>query len=220
MKTSFLTLIAALLMLAACSKKEKDTTITGQVRTFGTEEAIKHPPVEVVIYEEVQYEGGFSFFGVSTGYITVASSVTDKDGNFVLAAKLNTTKTYYLGVVPETVIGYYYYRPDFSDVDNPIAKINTIGGTFNKNYYLTAQGWIRFQFNISKLEQGDFFYCNLGYGPSERFESNIQIEKIRTLAGGAKRKISYTASINGELKKWEEQLYIKALDTIDHVVNF
>jgi hypothetical protein len=217
MKTSFSTLIAALLMLVACSKKEKDTTITGQVRTFGTEEAIKHPPVEVVIYER-QVSG--TFMG-GPSYKVVASTTTDQNANYSLTAKLHTDKEYYLGVEANTVNeSYHYYQPIFSSKDLPERKINTIGGNYTKNYYLTARGWVRFHLVSENPQPGDVFSYNFGSGSYELFYGNVDAIRIWDFSGNREHRLSFELRRNDIWSNWQENLFVPAFDTIDYQVKF
>jgi hypothetical protein len=215
MKTSFSTLIAALLMLAACSKKEKDTTITGQVRTFGTEEAIKHPPVEVVIYER-KVSG--TFMG-GASYTIIASTTTDQNANYSLTAKLHTDKEYYLGVEPKTVNeGYHYIKPEFKDLAE--RKINTIGSSFTKNYFLRAIGWVRFHLVSENPQPGDVFSYNFGSGAYELFYGNVDVTRIWDFGGNRVHPLYFELRRNDIWSNWQENLFVPAFDTIDYQVKF
>ena len=115
MKTTIF--IALLFCFASCTDKAKQTTLNGQVRTFGTETAIQHPPVKVqILHAEFASTG----LGGSNNYTPVAETWTDQDGNFTVSGGLYENEEYYLGVDESTVkISKHYFPPSYSSQDRP-----------------------------------------------------------------------------------------------------
>jgi len=217
MKHTIFTLITAILLLASCGKNYKETTITGQVRTFGTQEAIRHDPVYVRILEEVRIDGPFG----NWGYQEVSGAWADQNNNFSVTAKLRNDGTKYcLAVDPETVKrAQGYYKPTFGNIDRPERLITKVGGTHNMNYYLTALGWVRFNVTVTSHSQQDYFAYNLGGGASERFYGNVQISRKWDFGGNLSHNAAFTVYKNGVYTFWQDQILVPAFDTIDYNIN-
>ncbi|GGH68076.1 hypothetical protein [Phaeocystidibacter marisrubri] len=133
--------ILALLALTSCNKASKPTTIKGQVRTFGTEEAIRRGPVRVQIVER-QATG---CFGCGTRYHVVAQVWSDDNGNFRLSHNLYEDLEYYLTLNDDDVFNDpVYITPSSGNIERSDRRIRQVGGTVKMNYYLTAYGWLRF----------------------------------------------------------------------------
>ena len=169
MKTIFLIFIGLTLLTACNDGKAKLTTINGQVRTFGTEQVIKHPPVKVQILEKYVS----STWGAGTSYNPIAEVWTDENLNFSISHKLYSSEEYYLGVDGATVKEKYFYASP-ENFDQSWNLITQIGGTQSKNYYLSAYGWVNFHFISENPLQGDEFWYSVGGGGYE----DAQLERM------------------------------------------
>jgi len=217
MKHTLFTLITATLLLTCCGKSAKETTITGQVRTFGTQEAIRHDPVKVQILQKNVATGGM---GGGVSFVAIAEIQSDPNGNFSLTATLHPDIQYYLAVDPETVKrAQGYYKPTFGNIDRPERLITKVGGTHNMNYYLTALGWVKFNIIVSSHGQGDYFAYNLGGGASERFYGNVQVVRKWDFGGNLNHNAAFTVYKNGDYTFWQDQIFVQAFDTIDYNIN-
>jgi hypothetical protein len=158
---NYIAIFVLSIVFVSCNKS-KQTTINGQVRTYGPEEAIQHPPVKVqILHSEFSSTG----LGGSNVYAPVAEPWTDQDGYFTVSANLYKNEDYYLGVDESTVkISQHYFPPGYSSLNRPSRLITDRGGTFTKNYYLSAYGWVNFHFISTNPQQGDEYWYNLGGG--------------------------------------------------------
>ena len=159
-------IFTALLLFTACNKA-KYTVLNGQVRTFGSQEAIQHPPVKVqILHQEFASVG----IGGSYTYTPVAETWTDQDGYFTIDADLRKNDSYFLGVDPETVKeSYHYASPSYGMIDFSDHLITERGGTFTKNHSLVGYGWVRFHFISTNPQPGDIYGYNLGGGQAKCF---------------------------------------------------
>jgi hypothetical protein len=181
MKKTGLIFLTSFLLASSCTKKAKDTTINGQVRTYGTEDPIKHPPVKVQLLEKHPPAGSF---GAGSYYTTLTETYTDQDGYYTLSHKLYEDNDYYIAVDPETVtrsVGYYKPTPGTRDL--PERRVTRIGGTSTINYYLTAVGWVEFHFISENPLQGDIYGYNLGGGLVRFFTVMLMFIELGILVG-------------------------------------
>jgi len=218
MKYKIFTLITAILLLASCGKNYKETTITGQVRTFGTQEAIRHDPVYVRILEEVRIDGPFG----NWGYQEVSGAWADQNNNFSVTAKLRNDGTKYcLAVDPETVKrAQGYIEPEFGNIDRPERLITKVGGTHNMNYYLTALGWVKFHFISENSQAGDIYGYNLGGGASEIFYNSVDVYRTWDFGGNMNHEIALNKFTNGNWINWQIPFFVPAFDTIPIEIKF
>ena len=171
MNKTWLLFLTALLLVTSCTKKAKDTTINGQVRTYGTEDPIQHPPVKVQLLEKHPPAGSF---GAGSYYTVLTETFTDQQGFYMLSHKLYEDNDYYIAVDPETVTrSLGYYKPTFSFRDLPERRVTQTGGTSTINYYLTAVGWVEFHFVSENPQPGDIYGYNLGGGQARFFMAQL-----------------------------------------------
>ncbi|MCH8546645.1 MAG: hypothetical protein LAT54_07920, partial [Cryomorphaceae bacterium] len=126
----------------SCNRAQT-TTIEGQVRTFGTEDPIKHPPVVVELITTSSGGGGM-IGGIA---VEVLDSVrTDEDGNFSVTADLTKNGEYFLAVKESSIKGHGYIRRSYYPTVPQLEtfRINKIGGTQNMNFYMDARGWVEY----------------------------------------------------------------------------
>jgi len=217
MKHTIFTLFSAALLLTSCGKSAKETTITGQVRTFGTQEAIRHDPVYVRILEEVRIDGPFGNFG----YQEVSGVWADQNNNFSVTAKLRNDGTKYcLAVDPETVKrAQGYYKPTFGNIDRPERLITKVGGTHNMNYYLTALGWVKFHF-INTNNNDRFSYSVGGGGYEQFFNPSFEIIRKWDFGGNIEHTIYLGKTKNGVDSVWNEAIFVPAFDTLIYEIKY
>ena len=215
MKTRILFIISSLLLLSACNKNPEPTTITGQVRTFGTETAINHPPVVVEIVER----RASGTWGAGDIYTVITSTVTDAQGRYTLNGDLYKNHQYILNVSKESIQGYHYVKADYRLRDLERNRITHRGGTHTQNFYMWAFGWVEFQFN--NTSNATRFSYNVGSGGFEVFYSPTgTIERTWNFVGGAEHPI-YMGRINGTNETlWTEYFFALPFDTVKHVVNY
>ena len=135
----------------SCKKegKEVSTTISGQVRTNGTQDAIKmneelsQPVVDIYHYHYAN--GGV---GAGSGFNKEGSTTIDNNGNFAITLDLIDGDKYFYGVSNLDTSVYLESEPsDWHGVynDNQYNDISP-GQTNIKNIYINAKAWIRPRF--------------------------------------------------------------------------
>jgi hypothetical protein len=212
----YIYLIVLPFVLVACNKA-KQTTLNGQVRTFGTEEAIQHPPVKVQILHS---EFGSTGLGGSNTYTPVGETWTDQDGYFTVSAELYKNDEYFLGVDPETVKEKFHYpAPSYGMIDFPDHLITQRGGTFTKNHDLVAYGWVRFHF-VNKNNNERLSYSVGGGGYEEFFNPQYEIIRIWDFGGNVEQSIALGKTKNNIDSVWREYFFVPALDTLVYKVNY
>ncbi|GAB5558339.1 MAG: hypothetical protein SchgKO_25520 [Schleiferiaceae bacterium] len=198
-------------------RKAKGTTIHGQVRTYGTEDAIiQKPPVRVMITERF-----FPSRALGSGYSykTLASTWTDSNGNFTLYHKLYEDNDYFLAVDGETIRSRYI-TPSYSSFDREDRRITQVGGTYTQNYYLTAYGWVRFHFVSSDPQPGDIYGYNFGGGASEIFYNSVNEYRLWDFGGNLEHQLAFNKYSNNQWINWQENVFIPAFDTTDMEIIF
>ncbi|KAB2807672.1 hypothetical protein [Phaeocystidibacter luteus] len=209
-------MLALYLSLAACNKAAEPTTIVGQVRTYGTEEGIQRAPVRVRIVEEKSN----SCFGCGTSYPVKSEVWTDQDGYFSISADLYEDLTYYLAVNDDELLNdRKYIAPTHGSIDHPSRRINSVGGTIHKNYYLTAYGWVRFTF-LNQSGSQRFSYSVGGGGYEEFFNPNNSIQRVWDFGGNLEHDIAVGRTLNGVDSVWRESFFVNAFDTIDYQLEY
>lgn len=214
-----LTLLILGLILIGCEKweKAKPTTVTGQVRTYGTEEAIRHTPVKVQIVEE-RYS---TAWGAQDSYRVLAETWTDEGGRFSLSEPLYSNVEYYLAVDESTVKeSQGYIPPTYSSITYPERKIYQRGGTVNMNYYLGAYGWVRFHFLSENPQPGDIYGYNLGGGASETFYGSVDQYRTWDFYGNVTHEIALNKYQGGVWENWQIPFFVSAFDTVDLEIKF
>ena len=204
--------------LASCNKNKKaqDTTINGQVRTYGTEEAMRHPPVLVqIVKKELS-----STWGSGPAYPVQAETWTDSSGNFSLSASLYPQEDYFLTVEQSTVKDrYHYIAPTYSGYDMDERKIKSIGGHIQMNYYLRAIGWVRFQFE-KESEATRLSYSVGGGGFEEFFDPPKQMNRVWDFSANIEHDITVGITTNNVDSVWRIKFIPLPFDTIDIEVKF
>jgi hypothetical protein len=210
--------ITATLLLGSCAKKAKDTSINGQVRTYGTEDPIQHPPVKVQLLEKHPPAGSF---GAGSYYTTLTETYTDQDGYYTLSHKLYEDNDYYIAVDPETVTrSRGYYKPTFSFRDLPERRVTRIGGTSTVNYYLTAVGWVEFHLVSENPQPGDRYTYSVGGGGYEEFFGSVDEYRVWDFGGNMEHDVVYTTVRNGSYYPTREYFFVPAFDTLQYEVKF
>ncbi len=212
--TSFLPVLLVCLCSACQKEKFEDTTIQGKVLTYGTDEAIRHPPVRVVIYEEKEV----GTWGSSNTYSVVAESMSKEDGSFELSHSLSNRKNYFVGVDENTVNNRHYIWPTYQNLERH--KIHGRGGTQKMHYYLVARGWVKFHFTNQNTGSIQRFAYNFGAGAYEEFFGSFNIERTWDFAGNTTHTLYFGTTSNGLDSLWNEEIEVPAFDTINYQLHF
>jgi len=216
--------VLSILILTGCDwlptpfRKAMGTTIYGQVRTYGTQDAIiQKAPVKVMIVERT-YSG---IWGGGDNFTPLTSTWTDSSGNFTLYHKLYEGNDYYLASDPKTVHSKYI-DPSYSSMDAESRRITQVGGTHNKNYYLTAYGWVRFHFVSTNPnpQQGNSYSYNLGGGGFEVFYGSVDEYRIWDFGGNIEHEVSLEMVEDGVYTNWQIPFFVPAFDTTDMEITF
>ena len=214
-------LMVCLLLPFSCKKREQieATTVNGQVRTFGSEDPIVHPPVKVLLLEQIPSAG----WGSSVSYEVVDETMTDQSQNFTLYGDLSSNKVYYLGVDGQTIsTAHHYQKLQYLDYTQTRTdwQLKSIGGTIHKNFYMVARGWVRFHFLSENPQQGDVFGYNTGGGASEIFYGDVDETRIIRFGGNSEYKIALNLKRNNEWINWQEYFFVPAFDTINIQIKY
>ena len=214
-------LMICLLLPFSCKKREQieATTVNGQVRTFGSEDPIIHPPVKVLLLEQIPSAG----WGSSVSYEVVDETMTDQSQNFTLYGDLSSNKVYYLGVDGQTIsTAHHYQKLQYLDYTQTRTdwQLKSIGGTIHKNFYMVARGWVKFHFLSENPQPGDRYSYSVGGGGYEQFYDSINVFRIWGFAGNREHRIVYTLTRNGEYYPKQKHIFIPAFDTIDVQIKY
>ncbi len=193
MKNRLFLSLSVFAFLSACNPfyHAKSTTINGQVRTYGTEEVIKHPPVKVQLIEESS--GGVLVGGAPTYKLLEETWTEEENGYFSLSHDLYEDVNYFLAVNSETVkSGFNYYKPDeYADKALPYNKLNNVGGTVTKNCYLKARGWVKFEIERPNPVPNSSYYIDLSGAVLINFPPSNVADVISPKVGGYTHKYYY-----------------------------
>jgi len=167
-KIAIITLVLVITFSYSCKKEGKtvSTTISGQLRTNGTQDPIKvnieiDNPI-VTIYHVIDQVGY-----TSTGFEKISSTSVDDDGNFNITLDLNSRGEYFWGVsnIDETV--YFSDEPSstwwgwfYNTGNNKI----TPGSTNNPIIYIGALSWVRPRFINTNPDPNNNDVFDIGYG--------------------------------------------------------
>ena len=206
------------LSASACSKSTaRDTRIYGQVRTYGTEEVMDHPPVKVQLLHE-RTPGCFLCF---QSYHVQDEVWTDSLGRYELRGTLYEDEDYYLGVEETTVKRHHGYRPPgYSSIAIPSRRITSLGGSFEKHYYLTAYGWVRFHILSTDPQPGDIYAFSVGGGSYEEFYDSVNVYRTWDFGGNMEHSLVRTFVRDGIYTPVEEHFFVPAFDTIEYEVRY
>jgi hypothetical protein len=206
------------LSASACSKSStQDTHIYGQVRTYGTEEVMDHPPVKVQLLHRRFY--GYFMCWFCGHYYHVQDEVwTDSLGRYELQSLLYEDEDYFLAVDESTVHrAYRYYKP--GQVDTESNRIVRFEGSYEKNYYLTAYGWVRFHILSTDPQSGDLYTFRAG-SHYETFSNSVDVYRTLRLRGNQENSLARTLVRDSIYTTVEEHFFVPAFDTIDYEVRF
>lgn len=216
-KPTLLLLFAGLILWGCEKSKPQHTTVQGQVRTYGTEEAIRHPPVKVQIVERLPV----TTWGSGPTYEPKTEVWSDENARFSLSYELDPEKEYFIAVDESTVRrGRHYLAPTYSSIARDSRKIKSVGGSLNLNYYLSAYGWVEFHFLSENPQPGDRYAYSLGGGAYEEFFGSVDAYRIWDFAANWEHDIVYTLVRNGEYYPNREYFTPTPFDTIFYEVKF
>jgi hypothetical protein len=214
MKATIFSLLLTCLVIQSCKREAKETTINGQVRTFGTTEAIRHTPVKIQL---LAYKSSKSINSGST-HTLVDEMITDENGNFTLSGNLHSEDDNFLYVVPTTVSPRQGYIPP-SLIPNDRGRISSVGGTITQNFYIYATGWVRFHFKGEIQGPDNHFWYNTG-PVYERLTGTIDEYRFGSFSGNVNHQIACGIVQDGIRTNWQETFFVNAFDTIDYQVKF
>ncbi len=164
-KTAIVLFVLVIAFSYSCKKegKEVSTTISGQIRTNGTEDPIRlnneldNPVIDIYhVIDQVGY--------TSSGYERIASTSVDDKGHFLITLDLNSEGDYFWGVskIDETTYNSsntpsLWWDIFYSTYHNRI----TPGETNNKIIYMGATSWVQHRLINSNPDpnNSDVFDC-------------------------------------------------------------
>ena len=197
----------------ACSKSStQDTHIYGQVRTYGTEEVMDHPPVKV----QLLHERTPNCFLCGHYYHVQDEVWTDSLGRYELQSLMYEDEYYFLAVDESTVRKVYgYSKPGQGDTESN--RIVRFEGSYEKNLYLTAYGWVRFHISSTDPQPGDL-YAFIAGSHYETFSNSVDVYRTVRLRGNQQNSLGRTLVRDGIYTTVEEHFFVPAFDTIDYEV--
>ena len=220
MKCAFRSLTGLLIFtFLACSKSStQDTHIYGQVRTYGTEEVMDHPPVKVQLLHR-RFYGYYLCWFCGYSYHVQDEVWTDSLGRYELQSLLYEDEDYFLAVDESTVHrAYRYYKP--GQVDTESNRIVRFEGSYEKNYYLTAYGWVRFHILSTDPQSGDIYAFNVGGGESGIFYGSVDESRLVNFGGNRTHPLALSTCLDGIWTNWQEDIFVPAFDTLDYEIRF
>lgn len=203
-----------------CSCRFKDTNVHGQVKTYGTEKRIEHPPVDVMLVEKEYHSSSLLSGGYS--YHIVEEQTMNSIGEFSFQNELDNSKEYFLAVNRQTIKpGYNYYKPSdqLYTQDEDYNQIGKIGGAQKTNLYIKARGWIKFNFTRNVTSQ--YLRYFVGYYNDVNFLNGSESATyILPAVGGHLHNVSY--GINGPDSNLAKRIevYVVPLDTVEVNLSF
>ncbi len=210
----FLMLVTLTILLISCRREPKETTINGQVQTFGTTEAIRHTPVTMQLVTH-QTSGSVMSSG---SYTVVDETTTDENGNYSLTGKLHPDEWHYLRVVASTVSRAQGYIPP-STIPRDRDRISSVGGTITQNFHISATGWVRFHFKGEIHGDGNYFWYYTG-SAHERLFGTIDEYRVNSFAGNIDHQIACGIVRDSVRTNWQETFFVSAFDTVDYQLKF
>jgi hypothetical protein len=212
----FTFVVLSLLLFSQGCKRERilPTTVMGQVRTYGTEDPIVHPPVRVQLLERISS----NVWNSADYYEVIDETMTDENQNFVLTADLNNSKRYYLGIDRNTISESHHYLPlayrSYTH-NRQEWKLQNIGGTVRQNFYMLAKGWVNFHFQIENILPFDRFAYSVGGGGYEEFYGPFNGSRLWDFAGNKDNSIALGLITSDGDTNWRKHFFVPAFDTID-----
>jgi hypothetical protein len=203
--------------LSSCTKSAKPTSIVGRVLTYGTDEAIDHPPVLVQLYRQ-DHAG---CWGCGYNYEVIDEVWSDEEGAFQLQGNLYESDNYFIGVDEETVKeSRHYISPSYGHKELEVYRVKTRGGIVSMNYYITARGWIELKLESTEVQPGDIYWYSVGGGVYEEFYGPVDVSRIWDFGGNFDHEINYGLYRDGEYISFEEKVFVPAFDTINFSLIF
>jgi hypothetical protein len=206
--------LLAFVALASCEKldsnKIKSTTISGQVRTYGTDEPIKGAPVTVKLWQEFDQH--------NQGFEEIRTVQTDENGFYNIQADLSTNERYFMSVEDYSLKLYIqssWLSPSFSRR----AQV-AVGENQTINLEPVAYGYVNFHFKSLTPHQDDIFGYNLGGGESETFYGNVDVRRIWDYGAYLTHTAYFNLKRNGTWKNWNIPINAVPFDTIPMLIEF
>ena len=141
---------------------------------------------------------------------------TDSLGRYELQSLLYEDEDYFLAVDESTVHrAYRYYKP--GQVDTESNRIVRFEGFYEKNYYLTAYGWVRFHILSTDPQSGDLYTFRAG-SHYETFSNSVDVYRTFRLRGNQENSLARTLVRDSIYTTVEEHFFVPVFDTIDYEV--
>jgi hypothetical protein len=212
----FLLLSVLIMSLSSCTKSAKPTSIVGRVLTYGTDEAIDHPPVLVQLYRQ-DHAG---CWGCGYNYEVIDEVWSDEEGAFQLQGNLYEDDNYFIGVDGETVKeSRHYISPGYGHKGLEAYRVKTKGGIVPMDYSITALGWVRFHF-VNETNPLRFSYSVGGGGFEEFFNPQSEYIRLYDFGGNFQNRVTVGRSTSTQDTAWREYFFVPAFDTLDYEVRF
>ncbi len=211
-------LILGVIAMTSCERTQT-TTIEGQVRTFGTEDPIKHPPVVVELISTISGGGGM-IGGIA---VEVLDSVrTDEDGSFSVTADLTKNGEYFLAVKENSIKGHGYIRRSYypTNPSREQGRIEGRGGTIKQNFYMVARAWVEYHILNTNPQPGDKISYSFGGGLKGVDYGDADRKIVVNYVGNRSYNYYYFVTRNGEYNSYQEQVFPIAFDTIQVDIHF
>ncbi len=203
-----------LLIFASCerldSQKIKTTTISGQVRTYGTEEPVKGAPVSVMLWRE--------FDRSNQGFEMVDSVRTDENGFYTISQDLRTDERYFMSVDNYSYKLYIqssWLSPSFSRR----AQV-TVGENQTIHLEPVAYGYVNFHFINNRPKPSDRFSYSVGGGGFEELYGITEIYRVWDFGGNLEHDIVIGKTENGVDSVWRQYFTPPAFDTLQLRIEF
>ena len=208
--------ILFLMVFSSCerleSQKIKSTTVSGQVRTYGTEEPVRGAPVGVMLWKKLK--------GTSDGFEWVDSVSTDSEGWYSITQDLDEREDYYLSVT-----GYskkLYVEIQWLSRSFTRRASVTVGIDQTVHLEPVAYGYVDFHFVSRNPKHGVEYTYNLGAGAYETFYKSVNTHRIWDFGGNLNWRIYlnyYDGSIDST-SNWKEEFLPVAFETISMTIEF
>ena len=218
MKTRTLLSILVAITLFSCNRAQT-TTIEGQVRTFGTEDPIKHPPVVVELIE--RRSGGGGLIGGSA-FDVLDSVRTDEEGNFSVTADLTKNGDYFLAIQERSIKGHGYIRRSYYPTVPQLEtfRIKEIGGNKTMNIYMEAFGWVEYHIKNIDPQPGDKISYSFGGGLQGVGYGSFDRRIVVDYGGNRMYNYYFFVTRNGDYNSYQEQVFPIAFDTIQVDIHY
>lgn len=214
-------LIALLLigiLVTACDKKEESVSLSGQLRTYGTEEPVKHPPLNVQLIER-EFNSSSLLSGGHT-YRVLDEAITDEKGNFELKYTWKEDKEYFLAADPGSVqAGFHYYPVSEADRDHAFNKLEARGPIQTAHCYLRARGWVRFEVECPNPVSTVNYYLDLSGQQALHFSAGSDT-LVAPKMGGYTHQYRYYFTGNDTSYTHSGSVTVVPFDTVMQKISF